>query len=366
MSEATKSGDPIASGKQPAAGLSGALVARRDEPATTAAADLSNVVPFARPRRGLAPATPPLSITAQDRAPLPLPVPPLSLAQQLAVLAGSLAVHCSIFFLLWQTPPPLASIGIEAITVDVVLGADTAAGVATQPGESEVQMAAPAPEEQPDQQQAEQSKLATEMPQEVPVAASEAAPEAVEQQPQEQPAETKTAVATIETPPVETPIVLPRPTVPDTGEATVVTEQPKPPIQPEQKAPERKRVAAPTVTKKSVEKQQAAAAAPNPSSGVGVGRSDLSANYNGRVSAHLARHKQYPAAARSAGSQGTAMVSFTLDGGGRVTSARLAGSSGTASIDQEVLAMVRRASPFPAPPDGRGRNFTVPVRFNLR
>jgi len=28
--------------------------------------------------------------------------------------------------------------------------------------------------------------------------------------------------------------------------------------------------------------------------------------------------------------------------------------------------MARRASPFPAPPDGKGRNFTVPVRFNLR
>ena len=71
-------------------------------------------------------------------------------------------------------------------------------------------------------------------------------------------------------------------------------------------------------------------------------------------------------AARSAGSQGVATVSFSIDGGGRVTSARLAGGSGNPAIDQEVVAMARRASPFPAPPDGKGRNFTVPVRFNLR
>jgi hypothetical protein len=27
---------------------------------------------------------------------------------------------------------------------------------------------------------------------------------------------------------------------------------------------------------------------------------------------------------------------------------------------------VRRASPFPAPPDGRGMNFTVPVSFRIQ
>ena len=51
--------------------------------------------------------------------------------------------------------------------------------------------------------------------------------------------------------------------------------------------------------------------------------------------------------------------------GGRVTSARLVRGSGVGSIDQEVQAMVRRASPFPAPPDGRPRSFTVPVAFRL-
>jgi TonB family protein len=37
-----------------------------------------------------------------------------------------------------------------------------------------------------------------------------------------------------------------------------------------------------------------------------------------------------------------------------------------ASFDAESLAMVKRASPFPAPPSGQSVNFTVPVNFSLR
>jgi TonB family protein len=66
------------------------------------------------------------------------------------------------------------------------------------------------------------------------------------------------------------------------------------------------------------------------------------------VAAHLARHKQYPASARSAGAQGIATVTFSIDGNGRVTAARLAAGSGNPAIDQEVVAMARRASPFQA------------------
>ena len=40
--------------------------------------------------------------------------------------------------------------------------------------------------------------------------------------------------------------------------------------------------------------------------------------------------------------------------------------TGFASLDQEVQGMVRRASPFPAPPNGRGMSFTVPVSFRIQ
>jgi TonB family protein len=100
--------------------------------------------------------------------------------------------------------------------------------------------------------------------------------------------------------------------------------------------------------------------------GVGRGRSERNSNYRGIVAAHLARYKQFPADARSHGDQGVASVTFTLSGSGSVTSARLARSSGIASLDREVTAMVRRASPFPPPPDGRSASFTVPISFRVR
>jgi len=84
------------------------------------------------------------------------------------------------------------------------------------------------------------------------------------------------------------------------------------------------------------------------------------------VVAHLARHKQYPSTARSSGAQGTGSVTFSIDGNGRVTSVSVVRSTGASALDQELTAMVRRASPFPPPPGGQGRSFTAPVSFRIR
>jgi protein TonB len=343
-----------------AVGLHGdVLVARRDEPLQCEATDLSNVVAFARPRRHAAATEFPLADMAALDRPAPSS-PEFGLGRRIALLAGSLALHSALLAMFWHEPRPLASIGVEVMTVEITLGADTPAGLASVQGEQDVQAAAPAEQQTPDEAVAEKSTVATTMPQEIPVAPQETAPEAKQQDlqtalskptPQEQLAE-PSATAPV-TQPVEQP---PEPKA-----------QP-PQITAVQPAPEPKRIAAPTQKKadESKAKQSAAPAPTDTASGVGRGRSDSSSNYNGIVAAHLQRHKRYPAVARAAGSQGVAKVSFSLDGGGRVTSVRLADGSGIAAIDQEAVAMVRRASPFPAPPDGQGRNFTVPVRFNLR
>ncbi|MBX9778212.1 MAG: energy transducer TonB [Xanthobacteraceae bacterium] len=139
-----------------------------------------------------------------------------------------------------------------------------------------------------------------------------------------------------------------------------VAEVPAPKVQQED---ERTRTDAPPV-EKNAQKQQVAAAPADSASGVGRGRSDANSTYGGLVAAHLQRYKQYPAAARKARARGVATVSFTVDETGRVTSVELAQTSGVSAFDQEVVAMVRRASPFPRPPDRRSRDFTVPVRFN--
>ena len=118
--------------------------------------------------------------------------------------------------------------------------------------------------------------------------------------------------------------------------------------------------------KEARDRAPAASVAMTASSGIGVGRSDATSNYLGIVAAHLARHKQYPSEARSRGDQGSAIVTFGLDAGGSVTSAKLARGSGFESLDRESVAMVHRASPFPAPPSGRAQSFTVPVGFAIR
>jgi periplasmic protein TonB len=60
-------------------------------------------------------------------------------------------------------------------------------------------------------------------------------------------------------------------------------------------------------------------------------------------------------------------VAFTIDRSGRVLSARLIRSSGSAVLDQEAVSLARRASPVPPPPPNIGGGtivVTVPVRFS--
>jgi protein TonB len=51
-----------------------------------------------------------------------------------------------------------------------------------------------------------------------------------------------------------------------------------------------------------------------------------------------------------------------------VTALALAGSSGSRLLDQATLAMVRRAAPYPAMPEGgpASMNFTAAIRYDLR
>ncbi len=83
------------------------------------------------------------------------------------------------------------------------------------------------------------------------------------------------------------------------------------------------------------------------------------ATWQARLQGHLERHKRAPAG----GGAGVVGLAFGIDGAGNVTSARIVRSSGNAALDQAALAMVRRASPVPAPPPGVQRKIVVPVRF---
>ena len=268
-----------------------------------------------------------------------------------AFAALSLLAHASLLALLWRDPDPLASIGIQAISVEIVVGATDPAGVAPTPAKQENPIVSTETKSEAAEPAQASEQRATEQPQTVPVAKLEAAPaqpSALEATPESL---TRTDV---------TPAPKPAPQAEKPVQQKMQQQQ-RPVARP---APTPSRIAAPTQERAS-ERTPAAAPAPSASS-TGVGRSQTNVNYAGLVASHLARYKQYPADARSRGERGTAAVAFSLDGSGRVTSARLARSSGVASIDQEVVAMVYRASPFPAPPDGRPQAFSVPVNFSLR
>lgn len=65
--------------------------------------------------------------------------------------------------------------------------------------------------------------------------------------------------------------------------------------------------------------------------------------------------------------QGIAYVRLTLMPDGSVRSERLQGSAGVESLDEEALALVRRAQPLPVPPDDESRHeLVVPIQFTLR
>jgi protein TonB len=70
-----------------------------------------------------------------------------------------------------------------------------------------------------------------------------------------------------------------------------------------------------------------------------------SSAYNALIVGHLDKYKRYPAAAHNA--VGKATVRFTLNREGKVVDVEITKSSGNTVLDQEAIAIVRRADPFP-------------------
>ncbi len=172
----------------------------------------------------------------------------------------------------------------------------------------------------------------------------------------------------------------------DEGRTAVATEiLPGPPLPPENPLE--------IVPSKPVAKQQRAAIAPKTAAPASVGRATAHgpsqaqskagsggkskeargtanlSSYQSKLVAHLRRFRTYPEAARRQRIAGTVSVEVTIDRSGRVTAVSLAKSSGHGVLDREVVAMARRASPFPPIPSGFGRSritIRVPIRFDIR
>lgn len=86
--------------------------------------------------------------------------------------------------------------------------------------------------------------------------------------------------------------------------------------------------------------------------GVTVTKSNVPSSWKNKLLSPLDRYKHYPDAARAQRQEGTALLSFGMDRDGRVLAYYLVRSSGCPELDDEVLAMIVRASPLPpAPPE---------------
>ena len=100
--------------------------------------------------------------------------------------------------------------------------------------------------------------------------------------------------------------------------------------------------------------------APARASGADIGA------FRSAVAARVAAMKRYPAGARGRGETGRPVVAFSVSPAGGLGGVSLARSSGHGELDSEALSMVRRAAPFPRPPAGAPRSFSIGVSFDLR
>ncbi|MDR2354497.1 MAG: energy transducer TonB [Deltaproteobacteria bacterium] len=101
--------------------------------------------------------------------------------------------------------------------------------------------------------------------------------------------------------------------------------------------------------------------------GTGQGSRKMLDSYISKVRNRMDRNKKYPNRAES--KNGVVEINFTILADGAVTGAKIVTSSGHSALDDEVMALVRRVTPFaPIPPEiGRDRlNLTVPVVFSRR
>jgi periplasmic protein TonB len=102
----------------------------------------------------------------------------------------------------------------------------------------------------------------------------------------------------------------------------------------------------------------AAPAQPKPSSAM--------ASWYKALAARVARFQRYPTQAR--GAEGVVTVGFRIDRQGQIVSSQIVKSSGSAVLDADALALIKRAAPLPAPPAeiaDANLSFVVPIRYRV-
>jgi len=98
-----------------------------------------------------------------------------------------------------------------------------------------------------------------------------------------------------------------------------------------------------------------AAAEKTPRTASAQGNADAS-NYAGKVKRKILRARR-----KSVNIRGAVLVTFRIADSGALVSANIARSSGSKRLDQIALSQVRAAAPFPSPPAGARREYTIEI-----
>jgi protein TonB len=167
---------------------------------------------------------------------------------------------------------------------------------------------------------------------------------------------------------VSNPVEEPPPEIKPAPNPDVAIEPPKQEVAKLQ--PQEPRTPAPTTSAPQAIPEESAAVPAAPMQGrLTPTPSNAVPTWKTHILALLERNKRYPEAAQSRHQQGVAQVFFSIDRQGRVINSRVVRSSGASALDDEALALLRRAEPFPPPPPelpGARVDLMVPIRFNLR
>src|SRR5262247_2565320 len=164
--------DPNAVGEAASVADLSDVMVRREPSGVAPAVTATNVVLFTRSRRETADPAPALAFDPSTR-----PAPYLPRREQFALIAGlfalSLLVHGVLYLLFNRQPEPMVSIGLEAISVEIVAGAETPAGLATDTGPDTTQAT---PADDPDPTPTDVDTADPEPPKPVQTAEASAAP----------------------------------------------------------------------------------------------------------------------------------------------------------------------------------------------
>ena len=278
---------------------------------------------------------------AEEPHPVEIPVSPVASAEivQPEEATATEAVHAA-------SPPPEVSTLVPALPIETALRPDALAATRVES----------------DADAAEQTTVSTAL-----IEATEAEPPA-----------TETAVA----PPVEvlrpvTPSAaaeVAETPVPDTLTATsdtAVETSPRPIARPErtvaEERPAEPRPRPPQSAPGNAQENAVAGSATGattataPQQLAGTGRSAetgnaAASNYPGEVMRRISRVGRPRVSAR-----GTTVIAFSIDGNGGLNGLSVAQSSGSERLDSAALQVVRRAAPFPPPPSGAQRRFTIQI-----